>query len=138
MENRARLPSGRNSFDIFFAVREAGSGPSLHSPQCSIIPAIGAIAVTAWRYSSNKDANPRCCPIEIMEQIAAPIAASFFGRADLFGDDVALRRHDLAADAVAHSGRTFPVKALCLDFACQPDRLGSCFEDQSRFADSVH
>jgi hypothetical protein len=30
----------------FFAAREAGFGPSLHSPQCSIIPAIEAIAVT--------------------------------------------------------------------------------------------
>jgi hypothetical protein len=28
-ENRARLASGRNSFDIFFAAREAGYGPRL-------------------------------------------------------------------------------------------------------------
>jgi hypothetical protein len=30
----------------FFAARESVAGPSLHSPQCSIIPAIEAKAVT--------------------------------------------------------------------------------------------
>jgi hypothetical protein len=33
---------------IFFAVREAGIGPSIHLPQRSIIPAIETIAVMAW------------------------------------------------------------------------------------------
>jgi hypothetical protein len=31
---------------MFAALRESASGPSLHSPQCSIIPAFEAIAVT--------------------------------------------------------------------------------------------
>ncbi len=34
----------RRSLPIFFAVREAAIGPSRHSPQCSIIPALGVIA----------------------------------------------------------------------------------------------
>jgi hypothetical protein len=33
------------AFRSFFAVREAGYGPSLHSPQRSIIPAIVALSV---------------------------------------------------------------------------------------------
>jgi hypothetical protein len=35
--------------------------PSLHSPQCSIIPAIEAIAVTASRFRSASPREPRWC-----------------------------------------------------------------------------
>jgi hypothetical protein len=37
-----------SAHNLVFATRKAAIGPSLHSLQRSIIPAFGAIAVTAW------------------------------------------------------------------------------------------
>ena len=43
-----------------------------------------------------------CMGDDAAGDLSPVLAASLFGRGDLFGDHVAPRRHDLAPDAVAH------------------------------------
>ena len=75
---RGKLPG------TFFAMQATGSGPSLHLPQCSIIPALGGIADTAahCRYPLRPACRGPWLPPGVWSAIERSVEAINRARAD--------------------------------------------------------